>query len=81
MENVDDSALIIQALEELIRPFSWPFRVVPKMISKLADLVCSPFPLITGVSSEVWEQHCEDKEDEMNEEAAIFFLETNELRT
>jgi len=51
------------------------------MIDKLADLVCSPFPLITGVSREVWAEHCEDKEDEMNEEAAIFFLATNELRT
>lgn len=81
MKDISDSALIIQAFVELLKPMEWNYVIVPHAPEQIANIVSTPFACIIGVPLDVWLDHCSQFFSEMSPEAVVFYLDSNEVQT
>jgi hypothetical protein len=55
MEDIKESALIIQGMLSMLQPLEWSFTIVPHIPPSLSNIVSAPFACIIGISSDIWE--------------------------
>jgi hypothetical protein len=53
--NVGDIAIIMQALIQLLNPFTWHHTLITYITEEMVDLLEAPVPYLIGMSSQTWE--------------------------
>jgi hypothetical protein len=71
--DISDSALLIQGLLRLLRPFEWHFTLITYLTLDMADYLDAPVPFLIGVSQKTWAQI--SITNEISEEIFVFDIE------
>ena len=54
--QIEDIAIIIQALISLMNPFQWHHTIITYLTEDMIDFVEAPVPYLIGVQAKVWDQ-------------------------
>ena len=71
--RVNDTALLMQALIGLMRPFNWHFTIVTYLTKEMSDYLDAPVPFLVGVSTLTWMHICESQD--LSQEIFVFDVE------
>ena len=77
MDDLSESAIIMQALVQLLRPLNWDLTLIPIVPSFMIDLLATPVVCMMGIQSDTWRERAADYDHEISQEAVIFYLEQN----